>query len=53
MGRHCIRITDSCLAAGDKTPKPGSRFYTYPSLTRPSDGAHVCTTLGLIYGTRG
>jgi len=40
-----IRVQDSYVIAGDEIPRPGSRFYTFPSLAMCSDGSIVCLAL--------
>ena len=45
MNPYVIKVVDSYIAAGDDTPQADSRFHTFPSLTRCSDGSFVGTTL--------
>ena len=45
MPRSQIEIVESHVAAGDQTPNDDSRFHTFPSLTRCSDGFFICTAL--------
>ncbi|NJD02147.1 MAG: exo-alpha-sialidase [Ruminiclostridium sp.] len=45
MNRFDINEIESYVAAGDVNPGSDSLFYTFPSLSRCSDGSFLCCTL--------
>lgn len=45
MSQARIRVVENHVVAGDEVAKQDSRFHTFPSLTRCSDGSFLCTAL--------
>jgi len=45
MNIPSIQVIDRYLPAGDDVGRPDSRYHTFPSLARCSDGSFICTAL--------